>query len=232
MREGVEKLVEAGERYRRRVRALDSHAFLRHEAGDGGEHRQAVVARRVDPPPRGRVGTPRTVKPSAVGVTRAPTDRSAVATVSMRSDSFARSSAAPRTRLVPRAIDAASAKSGSSSIMRGTSAGAISVATSSACVTSRSATGSPDCDRRLKIEMRAPIRSSASSRPVRVGFTPTPWRMSSEPGRSVAATMNGAAAEKSPGTSTSPRSSRSARSTEMRLPSRQLRPAARSIRSV
>ena len=45
--------------------------------------------------------------------------------------------------------------------------------------------------------------------------------------------MNGAAAEKSPGTSTSPSSSRSAGSTEMRLPLvLSLAPAVRSIRSV
>ena len=57
--------------------------------------------------------------------------------------------------------------------------------------------------------------------------------MSSEPGNNVAATTKGAAAEKSPGTSISPSSSRSARSTEMRLPFVvSLAPAARSIRSV
>src|SRR5262245_7584162 len=198
----------------------------------------ASIASRWSPkllsdPPLGRAGTPRTVKPPAVAWTRAPRERRAVATVSMRSDSFARSSPAPRTRLVPRAIDAASTNSGSSSIMRGTSAGTTSVATSSAWVTPRSATGSPDCSRRLNIEMRAPMRSRASSRPVRVGFTPMPWTMSSEPARSVAATMNGAAAEKSPGTSTSPSEIRSACSTEMRLPfTVSPAPAARSMRSV
>ena len=57
------------------------------------------------------------VKPSDVPAMRAPTARSALATVSMRSDSLRAAPLRPRTRLVPRAIDAASANSGSSSIM-------------------------------------------------------------------------------------------------------------------
>ena len=69
--------------------------------------------------------------------------------------------------------------------------------------TSRSATGSPPTVRRLKTEIRAPMRSSTWRKPVRVGLTPTPWSRSSEPGSSVAATRNGAAEEKSPGTSRS-----------------------------
>ena len=77
---------------------------------------------------------------------------------------------------------AASANSGSSSIIRGTSRGPISVATSSACLTSMSATGSPETVRRLNDAIRAPIRSRASSRPVRAGLTPTPRRISSDPG--------------------------------------------------
>ncbi len=44
----VEKLVEAGERYRRRVRALDAYALLRDEAGDGADDRDAVVAGGVE----------------------------------------------------------------------------------------------------------------------------------------------------------------------------------------
>ena len=67
--------------------------------------------------------------------------------------------------------------------------------------------------RRLKTVMRAPIRSSTSSRPVRRGLRPTPWIVSSEPASSVAATRNGAAEEKSPGISSSPSSSRSAGAT-------------------
>ena len=70
--------------------------------------------------------------------------------------------------------------------------------------TSRSPTGSPPMRRRLKTVTRAPIRSSTSRRPVRRGLRLTPWTVSSEPGSSVAATTNGAAEEKSPGTSTSP----------------------------
>ena len=45
---------------------------------------------------------------------------------------------------------------------------------------------------------------------MRRGLRLTPWTCSSEPGTRVAATMNGAAEEKSPGTSTSPSESRSA----------------------
>ena len=49
----------------------------------------------------------------------------------MRSDSLTRSSSAPRTVVRPRAQDAASATSGSSSTSEGTISGSISVATSS-----------------------------------------------------------------------------------------------------
>ena len=91
----------------------------------------------------------------------------------------------------------------------------MSVAVSSAGATSMSATGSPPTVRRLKSETRAPIRSSTLRRPVRVGLIPIPCRRRSEPERSVAATMYGAAEEKSPGTSRSSGLSRSAGQTEI-----------------
>ena len=51
--------------------------------------------------------------------------------------------------------------------------------------------------------MSAPISRSTSSSPVRVGFTPTPVSSSSASGCSVAATIQGAAVEISPGTAMS-----------------------------
>ena len=132
----------------------------------------------------------------------APTAGSTSATVAMRSDSFFRRSSAPRTTVRPRAIVAASASNGSSSISDGTISGSTSVATSSAGRTSMSATGSPAAVvRRLKRPMRAPMRSSTVSRPARPGLTPTPRRNRCDSGTSVAATMKNAADEMSPGTS-------------------------------
>jgi hypothetical protein len=119
----------------------------------------------------------------------------------MRFDSLARNSCAPSTRLSPRAIPAARANSGSSSINRGTSSAPIVVAVSSAERTSRSPAGSPAKVRRLKTAIRAPIRSRTSSSPMRVGFRLTSWMRSTDPASNVAATMSGAADEKSPGTS-------------------------------
>src|SRR5919201_1103176 len=116
-------------------------------------------------PPRGRAGTPRTRNPSSLAAIRTPTALSEFVTVSMRSVSLTRSSCAPSTTLTPRACEAASAKSGNSSTSRGTSSGAIEVASSGASRTSMSATGSPPALWRLKTAIRAPIRSSKSSRP-------------------------------------------------------------------
>ena len=96
-----------------------------------------------------------------------------------------------------------------------------------------SPTGSPPAAVRGVTSTSAPIRSRTSSRPVRVGFTPTPRSTISEPGTSVAAAMKNAAEEKSPGTSTSPSSMRRMPDTDMRPPSlRTSTPAARSITSV
>ena len=68
--------------------------------------------------------------------------------------------------------------------------------------------------RRLKRLMRAPMRSSTVSRPVRVGFVDMPRTNRRDSASSVAATRNGAADEMSPGTSTAPSSSRSTGHTE------------------
>ena len=89
----------------------------------------------------------------------------------------------------------------------GTSAALMVAPTSSDGRMSRSPAGSPPIRQRLKTVMFAPIRSSTVRRPVRRGFRLTPWIVSSEPASSVPATTNGAAAEKSPGISTSPSSS-------------------------
>ena len=94
-------------------------------------------------PPRSRVGTPRTRKPSGVARMCAPSARSASVVVSIRSVSFARSSSAPRTTLSPCAIEASEAKSGSSSTSSGTSAASIVGRDQLGERTSRSATGSP-----------------------------------------------------------------------------------------
>ena len=68
---------------------------------------------------------------------------------------------------------------------------------------------------------------------MRRGFRLTPCTVSSEPARSVAAAMNGAAEEKSPGTSTVPSSSRSTGQTDALFCRRRIRaPAASSIGSV
>ena len=66
--------------------------------------------------------------PSAVGSTLPPRARSAVVTVSIRSDSLRRSSSASRMTVVPSAKQAARATSGSSSIASGISAPPTSVA--------------------------------------------------------------------------------------------------------
>ena len=151
----------------------------------------------------------------------------------MRSLSLTRSSPAPRITVVPRAKLATSTISGSSSISDGTSSGSTSVATSSACRTSMSATGSPPAQRRPNSPTRAPIRSSTASMPVRVGLMPTPWMVRLEPASTQPAAMNGAADEKSPGTSIPSRSRRVTGEIETRPGRRSTgTPARRSIRSV
>ena len=186
--------------------AVDAHAVARDESR---RRRRACRSggRRARPRgrPRAREGTPWISQPSSVARTCPPIARSSSATVSRRLDSLTRSSPAPRTTVRPRAIVAASASSGSSSIRLGTISGSISVATSSAGCTSTSAIGSPPAVvRRLKRLMRAPMRSSTVSSPVRVGLVDMPRTNRRDSASSVAATRNGAAEEMSPGTSTLP----------------------------
>ena len=101
----------------------------------------------------------------------APNARRPSVTASIRSVSFTRSSAAPRTTLLPRACEASSATSGSSSTRSGTSSAVdldrAELARTAICT---SPTGSRPALRRLKIAMRAPMRSSTSRKPVRRGF--------------------------------------------------------------
>ena len=75
-----------------------------------------------------------------------------------------------------------------------------SVPTSAAGRTNRSATGSPPSSRRFSRSTRAPIRPSATRKPVRVGFTPTFSMSSSPPSASTAAATRNAALDASPGT--------------------------------
>ncbi len=135
--------------------------------------------------------------------------------------------------VTPWAKLASSTSSGSSSISAGTCSAVTSVATSSQGRTSMSATGSLPRIRRRNSPTRAPIRSITASRPVRVGLMPIPRSVRLEPWITDAATMNGAADEKSPGTSIE--GSTSSRTGEMATrPGRRSTgtPARTSIRSV
>ena len=182
-------------------------ALRERKPGDGAEHRDPVVAARVDPcrpaDASGRRGSGS--RPRAPS-TWTPIARSASTTVSIRSVSLARSSSAPRTRLSPcaqrgeRARRAAARRRAAAPRPRRSS--------------SRSARPSAPRGRRparrrpgggCRTPTRAPIRSSTSSRPgaARVEVDAVDGELASR-GCSVAATMNGAAEEKSPGTSTSP----------------------------
>ncbi len=128
-----------------------------------------VAGRTRSRPPPGRAGTPRTPKPSWRGLDRArPRARSALVTVSIRSVSFARSSCAPADRLSPRAIAASQGEE--RQLVDRVAAPPPARPPSRPgrrARTSMSATGSPPACRRLKREIRAPIRSSTWSRPVR-----------------------------------------------------------------
>ena len=227
-------LGEIREADRQRLGALDADALLRADADDRPQHGDAVVA-----------GGLRRGRRAAGAGRRAPRSRPRArsrgrrtrfissTTVRMRSDSLTRSSPAPRMVVVPRAKLASSTSSGNSSISAGTISGSMSVATSSAGRTSMSATGSPAAQRRPNRPTRAPIRSSAASRPVRVGLIEMFRSVRFEPWRMVAAAMNGAADEKSPGTGIS--GSTSSRTGEIEIrPGRRSTgtPARCSIRSV
>ena len=135
-------------------------------------------------PPLGRVGTPRTRKPSSRGVMRTPRARSAVVTVSIRSVSFTRSSRAPSTLLSPRAQRGGEREQRQLVDQPRHLLGARPRSRSARpSWTSRSPTGSPPLRCRWKSVIRAPMRSSTSSRPVRVGLSPTSWIVSSRAGQ-------------------------------------------------
>ena len=167
-------------------------------------------------PPRSRAGTPLIRNPSSVARMCPPTRRSSSTTASIRSDSFTRSSPAPRTTVSPRAWHAATAKIGSSSIERRAPPSAVTVVPTSSE------------DSHLDVARPARRRSSAGCRSRRArpcargrraarsrrGLSPTPCTVTAEPGTIAAATRNGAADEMSPGISTSGRRERlGARST-------------------
>ena len=174
--QGGEVGLEAGVADRGGVHADDLDALARGEAGDGAEHRDAVVAVGVDRaaaqaagaldhhPVRGRLdlAAERAAGPSV--------------TVSIRSDSLRRSSAASRIVVVPSAKQAARATSGSSSIASGISAPPTSVAAQRAERTTRRSRDrlAAALAARARPRSAAPIRSRIVSRPVRVGLRPTP----------------------------------------------------------
>src|SRR5439155_633805 len=125
--------------------------------------------------------------PSAVAST--PSARRLAAINSSRLLSFTRSSPTSRNTVSPAARLARTARIGTSSTRVGTSAAATSVPRSAAAGgrTIRSATGSPPSSRRLTRSACAPIRSSTTRNPVRVGFTPTFSTRSSPPSASTPA---------------------------------------------
>ena len=83
-----QKVEEAGEAYRRGFGALEPHALARDDAGDAPSIAIRWSPRASILPPRGRVGTPGTAKPSVVARACAPIARSASTTASIRSLSF------------------------------------------------------------------------------------------------------------------------------------------------
>ena len=121
----------------------------------------------------------------------------------MRSVSFTRSSSASLTVVVPSAMAAATARTGTSSISRGRISPLISMPRSWLDVTTMSATGSPATSLTFSRAMFAPIEPRASSTPERVGLIPTSVMQSSASGCTAAATIQNAAELMSPGTWTS-----------------------------
>ena len=151
---------------------------------------------------------PWTTNPSGVASISAPRPRSPVTIPSMRSDSFTRSSSAPRTTVSPSAKQPSSATSGSSSMASGTSSGSTTVPTSGPAVTSRSDTGSvstissPGSSSRSPTTI-PPMRWTMRTKPVRVQLTSTSRMTSREPETSTPAAMRNAAELGSPGTTIS-----------------------------
>ena len=105
-------------------------------------------------------------------------------------------------RLTPSAQQAATASTGISSTSLGIKSPPISKGLSGPWVTRRSPTGSPATSRLPRISMRAPICSSTSRIPVRLGLRPTFSTVRSAPGVIAPATSQKAAELISPGTTT------------------------------
>ena len=142
------------------------------------------------PPP------PRTANPSGVASMSAPSARSPSTTPAIRSDSFTRSSSAPRTTVSPSAKQPRRATSGSSSIASGTSAGSTVVPSSGAWAMSSSPTGSSVAEgfdgSSRSPTITAPIRSAIRKNPVRVQLSATPSSSTRDPGTTHAAAARNA----------------------------------------
>src|SRR5882672_7091658 len=171
-------------------------------------------------PPRTRPAFPWIVHPSGCSSTSMPIARSPAATVATRSDSFTRSSSAPWTTVVPSANAASTATSGSSSMSLGAASGTMRAPRSFPAWTRRSETGSPETIRSFPRSSPDPIPARCSRKAMRVGFTPTPLRRTSEPRTIEAAASRNEAAEKSPGTSISAAFSSAGPRTRAAMPSR------------
>ncbi len=212
------------------------HPLARGEAGDRAEHRQAVVAVGVEHA-SAQGPAPVTAKPSSVASISAPRPRRPSTTVAIRSDSFRRSSCAPRTTVSPSAKHPSSATSGSSSIASGTSSGLTKVPSSPPAATSRSLTGSCAISSPVS-SSRSPstipcIRIKIRRNPLRVQLTPTSRINRREPPTNTPAAIMNAAELGSPGTRTRSSTSSSVLVTVTERPLRwTLAPALSSIRSV
>ena len=159
-------------------------------------------------------------QPSACAATSAPIAFSPASIAASRSDSLTRSSPAPAMTLVPAICVAATASTGSSSIISAAMwPSTRSGLRPSAGRTCRSATGSRAAKRGFDLVKRKPAAVSTSASAVRVGLTPTPSRLTRDSRTSAAAMSQKAAALKSPGTSTSSGSRLAVRSTSTSRPS-------------
>ena len=143
-------------------------------AGDREGHGDAMIAAAVDGA-AGEVSAPRIHSPSVSSWCSTPSVSSPAATAASRSLSLTRSSRAPRTSVSPCAQAAAMKNTGNSSIDERYQRLGHGDATQQAAVhldvggRLGIGTGAPcSCTR-----MSAPMRRSSSSRPVRVGLTPT-----------------------------------------------------------
>ncbi len=147
-----------------------------------------------------------------------PSARSPATSAEMRSVSLTRSSPAPRT-LTSAPWPASAAIAGSSSISPGTSSGVMSTRPMRSPSTMIVPRGSPAAPGSVWTSTRAPNRWSTPISAVRLGLRPTSSISTRDPGRAAAATIQKAADEKSPGTTSSWPASCCGPSTDTRLPS-------------